>query len=55
VQGWRIANLRAALTRHRCPLPAEYSWFGRSFNGMDLRFLDPIRQHALNDNRRILG
>ncbi|WNV82227.1 hypothetical protein [Umezawaea sp. Da 62-37] len=54
VWDWRIADVRAALARHHCPLPEEYEWFGRSFDGMDFRFLDPIRQHAPEDYRRIL-
>jgi hypothetical protein len=55
VWDWRIADVREALARHRCPLPPEYEWFGRSFDGLDLRFLDPIRRHAPDDYERILS
>ncbi|MDX8056688.1 hypothetical protein SK571_45600 [Lentzea sp. BCCO 10_0798] len=54
VWDWRIADVRDALKRHNCPLPPEYEWFGRSFDGLDFRFLDPIRQHAPEDYQRIL-
>ena len=54
VWDWRIADVRDALKRHNCPLPPEYEWFGRSFDGIDFRFLDPIRQHAPADYARIL-
>ena len=35
-------------------LPPEYAWFGRSFDGLDRRFLGPIQQHAARDYARIL-
>lgn len=54
VWDWRIADVRAALERHVCPLPPEYEWFSRSFDGLDFRFLDQIRQHAPDDYQRIL-
>lgn len=55
VWDWRIADVREALARHHCPLPLEYEWFKRSFDGLDFRFLDPIRQHASDDYERILS
>ncbi|ACU37174.1 hypothetical protein [Actinosynnema mirum] len=54
VWDWRIADVRAALARHHCPLPPEYEWFGRSFDGLDFRFLDPVRRHAPDDYEQIL-
>ncbi|WP_051386167.1 hypothetical protein [Actinokineospora inagensis] len=54
VWDWRIADVRAALARHSCPLPPEYDWFGRSFDGLDYRFLKPIKDHAPEDYARIL-
>lgn len=54
VWDWRVADVRATLARHNCPLPPEYEWFGRSFDGLDFRFLDPIRRHAPDDYQRIL-
>ena len=54
VWDWRIRHVREALARHSCPLPPEYEWFGRSFDGLDLRFLDPIKKHRPRDYERIL-
>jgi hypothetical protein len=54
VWDWRIRHVREALAEHHCPLPPEYEWFGRSFDGLDIRFLDPIRRHWPRDYERIL-
>lgn len=35
-------------------LPVDYQWFGRSFDGIDYRFLAPIAEHAPADFERIL-
>lgn len=42
------------LQQHELKLPREYEWFGRSFDGIDLRFLYQIKQHAPRDYQRIL-
>lgn len=55
VWDWRIRHVREALARHRCPLPPEYDWFKRSFDGLDLRFLALIKQHRPRDYQRILA
>jgi hypothetical protein len=54
VWDWRIRHVRDALAQHRCPLPVEYEWFGRSFDGLDRRFLAPIKKHRPRDYARIL-
>ncbi|CRK55444.1 phosphoadenosine phosphosulfate reductase [Alloactinosynnema sp. L-07] len=54
VWDWRIADVRATLARHHCPLPPEYEWFGRSFDGLDYRFLKPIMDNAPRDYARVL-
>lgn len=54
VWDWRIRHVREALKRHKCPLPTEYDWFGRSFDGLDYRFLEPLSRHAPDDYRQIL-
>lgn len=51
---WRIADVRETLARHDCPLPVDYEWFGRSFDGIDYRFTDSIRRHAPADYQTIL-
>jgi hypothetical protein len=35
-------------------LPVDYEMFGRSFDGIDLRFLDPIRKRFPEDYEKIL-
>ncbi|MGW5741568.1 hypothetical protein [Amycolatopsis sp. NPDC003861] len=54
VWDWRVRHVRAALADNRCPLPIDYEWFNRSFDGLDFRFLDPIRRNAPADYARIL-
>lgn len=48
------ADMVALFRRHGVKLPREYNWFGRSFDGLDLRFLVPIKKHAPRDYQRIL-
>ncbi len=35
-------------------LPIDYAWFGRSFDGVDERFIRPLRGHAPEDYQRVL-
>jgi hypothetical protein len=35
-------------------LPVDYEWFGRSFDGIDYRFIEPLSRHAAEDYRRVL-
>lgn len=51
---WQIADVRAAIKRHACPLPPDYAWFGRSFDGLDYRFIEPLSRHAPEDYARVL-
>lgn len=55
VWDWRISHVRQLLADERIPLPPDYEWFGRSFDGIDRRFLKPLRDHAPDDYRRILN
>ncbi|WP_205669991.1 hypothetical protein [Amycolatopsis sp. CFH S0078] len=54
VWDWRIRHVRAALAEHDCPLPIDYEWFNRTFDGLDLRFLKPIKDNRPRDYDRIL-
>ncbi|WP_211246481.1 hypothetical protein [Amycolatopsis taiwanensis] len=54
VWDWRIRHVRAALAEHHCPLPIDYEWFNRTFDGLDLRFLKPIKDNRPRDYDRIL-
>lgn len=51
---WKIADVRQCLADHDVQLPVDYPWFGRSFDGLDARFLAPLRQHAPDDYARVL-
>lgn len=51
---WRKADLIEFFKRHGVKLPIDYTLFGRSFDGLDLRFLLPLKRHRPADYRRIL-
>lgn len=55
VWDWRKAHVYGAIREHGIKLPVEYEWFGRSFDGVDMRFLGPIREHAPADYALILA
>jgi hypothetical protein len=54
VWDWRKQHVMDAISIAGVELPADYAWFGRSFDGVDRRFLEPIRRHAPADYARIL-
>lgn len=47
-------DLIATLAKAQVKLPIDYQLFGRSFDGIDYRFLAPIKTHFPDDYRRIL-
>ncbi len=51
---WSADDLYSAIERAGCKLPVDYLWFGRTFDGIDYRFLKPIRDNAPRDYQRIL-
>lgn len=51
---WLKAEVYAAIERGGLTLPVDYEWFGRSFDGIDYRFLAPMREHAPDDYARVL-
>lgn len=52
---WKLADVIACIERERVRLPVDYRLFGRSFDGIDYRFLEPIRREFPDDYRRILN
>ena len=54
VWDWNKAKLVAELKAAGAKLPAEYRVFGRSWDGLDFRFLHGVRKHWPEDYRRIL-
>ena len=51
---WLKAEVMDCIQSHGVPLPIDYKWFGRSFDGIDYRFLAPLREHAPHDYQRVL-
>jgi len=45
-----LDTIRAANIR----LPVDYRWFGRTLDGLDYRFLAPLKAHAPRDYARVL-
>lgn len=54
VWDWRKAHVMEAIEAAGIELPVDYEWFGRSFDGIDRRFLGPLREHAPEDFQRVL-
>ncbi len=54
VWDWRIDRLIAELKSAGVKLPVDYKYFGRSFDGIDYRFLKPIKEAFPADYERIL-
>lgn len=51
---WRKARLLEEIRGAGVRLPVDYQMFGRSFDGIDYRFLAPIRERFPRDYARIL-
>lgn len=51
---WRKERLLSEIKTAGIQLPADYRVFGRSFDGIDYRFLEPIRRTWPDDYARIL-
>jgi len=66
IKHWRIQNriypiwqatkqdVVNILTQNKTPVPDDYRMFGRSFDGIDYRFLEPIRTDYPEDYKKIL-
>lgn len=54
VWDWNKARLLSEITSAGINLPVDYRIFGRSFDGLDYRFLAPIKQHFPADYARII-
>jgi hypothetical protein len=49
------AGLIALLEQHQCPLSDDYKIFGRSFDGLQYRYLCKIKEHYPEDYQTILA
>lgn len=54
VWDWKKADLMREFRRHGIRLPLEYKYFGRSFDGLDARFMVPMKKHFPRDYQRVL-
>lgn len=52
---WKKADLVECFKKHNVKLAVDYKIFGRSFDGIDLRFLYLIREHFPRDYQKILN
>jgi predicted phosphoadenosine phosphosulfate sulfurtransferase len=50
---WRKARLVEAIQKSGIKLPVDYQLFGRSFDGIDRRFTEPIKKHFPRDYARL--
>ena len=54
VADWLKAEVMGRIEKAGIPLPVDYEWFGRSFDGIDYRFLEPLSRFAPDDYQRVL-
>ncbi|MFI0406605.1 hypothetical protein [Actinomadura sp. 3N508] len=54
VWDWRKADVIGAIETAGVRLPPDYLWFGRSFDGLDRRFLAKLKTYAPEDYQRVL-
>lgn len=54
VYDWKKEDLIREIDRACVKLPIDYHMFGRTFDGLDYRFLKPIKEHFPEDYKRIL-
>lgn len=54
VYDWKKADMLRELKASGVKLPVDYKLFGRTFDGLDYRFLAPIKEHFPEDYQRIL-
>lgn len=49
VWDWRKAHVMDRIASSGIALPVDYEWFGRSFDGIDYRFTEPLSRFAPDD------
>ncbi len=54
IYDWSKDRLIAEIRDSGIKLAVDYHWFGRTFDGMDYRFLKPLQDHAPRDYARLL-
>lgn len=54
VYDWKKADLLTAIDEAGVKLPVDYKLFGRTFDGLDYRFLKPIKENFPDDYAKII-
>lgn len=54
IADWLKGEVMDRIGQAGIPLPVDYEWFGRSFDGIDYRFLEPLSRYAPDDYQRVL-
>ena len=54
VWDWRLAKVIHEIRRHGIKLPPDYVMFGRTFDGIDFRFLYPLKKYYPRDYEKVL-
>ena len=54
VADWLKGEVMGRIAAAGIALPVDYEWFGRSFDGIDFRFLEPLSRFAPDDYARVL-
>ncbi|PXY04617.1 phosphoadenosine phosphosulfate reductase [Corynebacterium striatum] len=49
VWDWKIADIRRCIAKNDVELPIDYDLFGRTFDGLDYRFIKPISEKLPDD------
>lgn len=53
IADWQKCEVMAALEERGIGLPPDYEMFGRSFDGLDMRFIQPIKENYPQDFAKI--
>lgn len=54
VYDWGIVKVREVIAENGIKPAPDYEWFGRTFDGLDAKFVAPLREHAPDDFARLL-
>lgn len=54
IYDWRMADVLAEIKASGVKLPVDYRMFGRSMDGIDWRYLAPLKRRYPEDYRRVL-
>lgn len=54
VWDWTKSDVMGAIAAAGVRLPVDYEWFGRSFDGLDARFMVPLKENAPADYAKVI-